>query len=70
VAARRRYAPALLLVAFNVAFHALLASEYRYSHPVQPFIFMLSAAGLVEVWNRWFGIAAETSPTEPSPAGD
>jgi hypothetical protein len=43
---RKLYWPCLVLVLFNAAFYTLLQSEYRYSHPIQPYIMMLSAFGL------------------------
>ena len=46
---RQTFVPALLIVGFTAAFYSLLQAEYRYSHPIQPFIILLAAAG-------WWGI--------------
>jgi hypothetical protein len=61
---RRRYMPVLILLGFTAAFHTLLQSEYRYSHPIQPYIMMLSAFGLWQIaerlWN-WIRGSQESS---------
>lgn len=51
---RRLYGPCLWLLAFSIVFHSLLVAEYRYSHPLQPYIFMLAASALVTIaqWLR------------------
>lgn len=61
---RKLYWPCLVLVLFNAAFYTLLQSEYRYSHPIQPYIMMLSAFGLWEIADRLLGfvLPAKTSP--------
>lgn len=51
-AQRLRCAPCLLLFGFNVLFHSLLVAEFRYSHPVQPYVFLLAAAGAVFLFDR------------------
>jgi hypothetical protein len=67
---RRRFAPALLLIVFNLAFHALLASEYRYSHPIQPYIFMLSANGIMHCSRRLLGGEPPTKSASCTSGGE
>lgn len=64
-ARRRLYQPCLILVLFNAAFYTLLQSEYRYSHPIQPYIMMLSAYGLWAIAER---LLAFVRPPQASPA--
>jgi 4-amino-4-deoxy-L-arabinose transferase-like glycosyltransferase len=49
---RRTLVPVLLIIGFTAAFYSLLQAEYRYSHPIQPFIIMLAAAGLWDIFER------------------
>jgi 4-amino-4-deoxy-L-arabinose transferase-like glycosyltransferase len=61
---RKLYQPCLILVLFNAAFYTLLQSEYRYSHPIQPYIMMLSAFGLWGIAER---LLAFVRPSKASP---
>ena len=63
---RRRYGPCLVLILFNAAFYTLLLSEYRYSHPIQPYIMMLSAYGLWRIAE--FMLSIFKRGAEPAPA--
>ena len=65
---RRRYAPLAWLVLFQIAFHSLLQAEYRYSHPVQPYIFLLSSAGLVGLGDRLVGHRFKQGACRPTSA--
>lgn len=49
---RWSYRPCLWLFVFSLAFHSIVGAEYRYSHPVQPYVFMLSAFGLWTLLRR------------------
>jgi len=59
---RKLYQPCLILVLFNAAFYTLLQSEYRYSHPIQPYIMMLSAFGLWAIADRALALLRPKQP--------
>jgi hypothetical protein len=61
---RSRVAPCLWLLGFNVLFHSLLVAEYRYSHPIQPYFFMLASAGVFLVSARLLARMQATAGTE------
>ncbi len=61
-----RCSPCLWLFGFNALFHTLLAAEFRYSHPVQPYIFMLASAGTVLLFDRLMASRAASPDANPA----
>ena len=53
---RKLYEPCLYLILFNIMFHSLLIAEFRYSHPIQPYIFMAASVAIVFCYDRVRGI--------------
>lgn len=58
---RRRLMPCVILVLFNAAFYSALQSEYRYSHPIQPYLMLLSSFGLWAIADRLFSLFRQSS---------
>jgi hypothetical protein len=60
---RRLLNRCLWVIAVNAAVHALVTSDYRFSHPMQPYFFLMAsvaAAGLLDRWAARRGPESQT----------
>lgn len=49
---RRLLDRCLIVIGVNAAVHAILVSEFRYSHPIQPYVFLMASVALVGLCDR------------------
>ena len=57
----------LSVIAILALIHALLVSEFRYSHPIQPYVFMMACVAFVWVFDAL--VSAFLSKARPAPGG-